>query len=89
MKITNMRVQCLSNPIGIQELNPVLSYTLKPEDLEKTEEGSIHICQSRYRILAASKKELLYDDIGDLWDSGTVEQQETFGIAYRGRKLPR
>ncbi len=87
MKITNMRVQCLSNPIGIQELNPVLSYTLKPEDLEKTEEGSIHICQSRYRILAASKKELLYDDIGDLWDSGTVEQQETFGIVYRGRKL--
>ena len=35
MKITNMRVQCLSNPIGIQELNPVLSYTLKPEDLAK------------------------------------------------------
>ena len=87
MKITEMRAQCLHNPIGLQESNPELSYILKPENHAEAEEGNIHIYQSRYRILAASKKELLYEDNGDLWDSGIIEQQETFGIVYKGKKL--
>lgn len=87
MRIAEMRVQWLHNPIGLQELNPVLSYMLKAENSLEAEEGNIHTCQSRYRILVSSKKELLYEDNGDLWDSGIVEKQETFGIVYRGRKL--
>lgn len=87
MRIAEMRVQWLHNPIGLQELNPVLSYMLKPENSLKAEEENIHTCQSRYRILVSSKKELLYEDTGDLWDSGIVEKQETFGIVYKGRKL--
>lgn len=87
MRIAEMRVQWLHNPIGLQELNPVLSYMLKAENSLEAEEGNIHTCQSRYRILVSSKKELLYEDNGDLWDSGIVEKQETFGIVYKGRKL--
>lgn len=87
MRIAEMRVQWLHNPIGLQELNPVLSYMLKAENSLEAEEGNIHTCQSRYRILVSSKKELLYEDNGDLWDSGMVEKQETFGIVYKGRKL--
>ena len=72
MRIAEMRVQWLHNPIGLQELNPVLSYMLKPENSLKAEEENIHTCQSRYRILVSSKKELLYEDTGDLWDSGNL-----------------
>lgn len=87
IKISKMRVQCLDNPLGIQETNPIFSYMLKAENTTEAMTENVHICQGKYRILAATEKELLNQDKGNLWDSGIVEQQETFGIAYKGEKL--
>ena len=64
MNITNMLVQYLKNPLGIETKNPLLSYTLESEDQNQ--------CQTAYCILVSSTKELLHKNIGDLWDSGKV-----------------
>ena len=44
--------------------------------------------QSAYRILVASSAGDLAAELGDLWDSGTVESAATLEIAYAGRPLP-
>ncbi len=81
IRIVEMRVQNLNAPLGIQTGNPVLSYRL-----EKIKDSGM-FRQGKYRVLAASSPELLREDEADLWDSGIVERQETFGIIYRGKAL--
>lgn len=80
MKINQMRVQGLNCPLGISTRQPLLSYCLK-------ETGHGDKCQSAFRLLAATTRELLDNNIGDLWDSGIWRQRETFGIVYGGKKL--
>ena len=43
--------------------------------------------QSAYQILVASDSLLLFDDIGDLWDSGKVNSSQSQQILYKGRAL--
>ncbi len=45
--------------------------------------------QSAYRVLVASRRELLSPGRADRWDSGTVEtgQEDTPGVIYEGRPL--
>ncbi|MBL4575509.1 MAG: glycoside hydrolase family 78 protein [Opitutaceae bacterium] len=43
--------------------------------------------QSAYQILCASSEEILYEDRGDLWDSGKVESDESIHISYEGGGL--
>lgn len=82
MKIVNMHVQSLDSPLGIQTQNPVFDYMLERET-QDTEELS----QGAYRLLAATKREFLEMDTGDLWDSGIVRQKEPFNIVYDGAPL--
>lgn len=79
MIISNLLVQYLENPIGLESKHPLLSYTLT-SDIPDQE-------QTAYRILAASSQEHLQQENGDLWDSGKVFDSKPFAIEYAGKPL--
>ncbi|RLD12064.1 MAG: alpha-L-rhamnosidase [Chlamydiae bacterium] len=80
MEIINLKCDYLENPLGIDNINPRLSWILKSE-----QHGQ---CQTAYQILVASSNKLLAADNADLWDSGKVESEQTNNIKYSGKKLP-
>src|ERR1035438_4424543 len=59
-----LRCEYLDNPLGIDSLQPRLSWVL--ESKQRAE------MQTAYQILAASSEALLKADSGDLWDTGKV-----------------
>ena len=79
MKIRKLRVQNMIDPLGIDTEHPLFSYLLEAEEKNQT--------QTACQILAASGEELLKRNIGDLWDSGRMEETRNFGIAYQGIPL--
>ncbi len=74
-----LRCESLSEPLGIDELAPRLSWVV-----ESGERGQR---QTAYHLLVASSEDLLKHDQGDLWDSGKVASDETIGSAYQGKPL--
>jgi alpha-L-rhamnosidase len=76
--IGDLKVAHASNPIGIDDCQPLLSWrVLSPRTGE----------QSAYRILVASSAEQLEAGVGDLWDSGKVFNSCSLGVAYGGLPL--
>jgi len=76
---TNLRCEYLTNPLGIEEAHPRLSW------VETSPERGAH--QTAYRILVASSAAKLKAGKADLWDSGKVASDQTTQIAYGGRPL--
>jgi alpha-L-rhamnosidase len=74
-----LECEARSNPLGVDVAQPRLSWVL-----ESAEKGQR---QTAYRILAASKPELLQKGRADLWDSGEVVSEETLNIPYAGKAL--
>src|SRR5664279_3521351 len=74
-----LECEARSNPLGVDAAQPRLSWVL-----ESTEKGQR---QTAYRILVASKVELLQKGRADLWDSGEVVSEETLNIPYQGKAL--
>lgn len=79
MLINYLRCNYLVNPIGIDDEKPRFSYLLSSRNRGKS--------QSAYRILVASTRELLANDIGDIWDSKKVIDYSTSQIEYDGNLL--
>jgi alpha-L-rhamnosidase len=79
MIITNLQCEYRSNPLGIDNLSPRLSWIL-----ESDQRGQ---CQTAYQILAASSLQNLQFGIIDIWDSGKVNSADTFHIIYQGKQL--
>lgn len=77
LQIRNLRCEYLENPIGLDTREPRLGW-----QLSSGERGEK---QSAYRILAASSRELLEQEKGDLWDSGRVESDRSLQVRYAGR----
>lgn len=75
----NLRCEYLVDPLGIDETQPRLSWTLRSRT-----RGQM---QTAYRILVASSPRRLADDTGDLWDSGRVASDESVQITYGGAPL--
>ena len=75
----NLRCEYVTNPIGIDVLSPRFSW-----ELRHSERGR---AQSAYQILVASTRENLLNDVGDVWDSGKVESDESINIEYAGKPL--
>jgi alpha-L-rhamnosidase len=69
----------LTNPLGIDVLNPRLSW--KSSSLIRGQK------QTAYRIIVASSPENLKNNIGDLWDSGKVSSDKSNHVAYDGKSL--
>lgn len=88
-----LRCEYLANPVGIDVVQPRLSWvlTVKPVNglgrLFGSRDDSRGREQTAYRILAASSVAKLAADQGDLWDSGEVASDETAQIVYAGVTL--
>ena len=79
MKVDQLRCEYLENPLGIDVLEPRLSWTI--ESSERAQKQTAH------RILVASSQDLLDQDKGDLWDTGRVESDQSNQIVYAGKTL--
>lgn len=79
LNIERLRCEYLENPLGIDDPNPRLSWVLASDVRGQK--------QTAYQILVASRKELLGQNQGDLWDSGKIESDRSIHIAYAGKPL--
>src|ERR1039457_260162 len=77
--VGQLRCEYLSNPLGIDAVNPQLSWILSSDQRGEK--------QTAYQILVASSLDRLKGDTGDLWDSGKVLSDETAQIVYQGKPL--
>lgn len=72
-----LRCEYNLNPLGIDELQPRLTWRV-----QSAERGAK---QEAYQILVASSPELLAGNAGDVWDSGKVQSSRTVNIVYAGQ----
>ena len=77
-----LRCEYLKNPQGLDVLRPRLSWVLKP--VNTSDYGQM---QTAYRILVASKADLLNKNIGDVWDSQWVNSEQMQHVNYLGQTL--
>ncbi len=80
-KVTVSSLKCdyLKNPLGIDNLQPQLSWEIhSPVRGEK---------QTAYQIIVASSKEKLLQNIGDVWDSKKVNSSQSVQVQYAGKPL--
>ena len=77
--IENLRCEYLTNPLGLDQTQPRLSWTLRA--------GGRGWMQSAYEIQVASQAALLGRDTPDLWDSGRIASSQTLGVRYAGQEL--
>lgn len=74
-----LRCEYRVNPLGIDVVNPRLSW-----ELESDERGQK---QTAYQVIVASSGDRLEQNEGNLWDSGKVQSDETTAIVYIGAPL--
>jgi alpha-L-rhamnosidase len=79
VSVTGLQCEYRSNPLGIDESRPRLSWRL---DSHKRA-----VKQTEYRILVASQPALLKEGKADLWDSGKVASDRSVNITYCGKAL--
>jgi len=79
LQVTGLRVEYLTNPLGMDAVRPRLSWTL-----ESNKRGQK---QMAYRILVASSEENLSRDLGDLWDTERMPEIQSNQIEYNGKAL--
>lgn len=77
--LDHLRCEYLSNPLGIDEREPRLSWIMLSEERGQR--------QTAYQILVASSQEQLAADTGDVWDSGQVMSDQSAHIVYCGLPL--
>lgn len=73
LRVRDLKIEHLSNPIGIDQQNPAVSYTLEGDSC----------FQSAYRLVFATDE--AFSKV--IFDTGKVTAQTTNGIRYHGRPL--
>ena len=79
IKLHHLQCEMLTNPLGIDVLQPRLSWQIITNETE--------VEQTKYQVLVASSAEKLKNNNADLWDSGKVSSNASMNITYSGRKL--
>ncbi|MEW6071380.1 MAG: glycoside hydrolase family 78 protein [Planctomycetota bacterium] len=82
LRATHLACESRVEPLGIDEPYPRFSWWIEDES------GARSVRQSAYRILVATDRGALAAERGDLWDSGRVESNATYGVEYGGAPLP-
>ncbi len=77
--VSHLRCEYRANPLGIDEALPRLSWSLASDERSQR--------QTAYQVLAASSREVLASDQGDLWDSDKITSAQTHLIVYQGKPL--
>jgi len=67
------------NPLGIDTPQPRFGWLLKSDRRAQS--------QSAYRILVAGSKKQLAANVGDRWDSGKVDSDNSINVEYAGKPL--
>ncbi len=75
----NMQCEYLHNPLGIDSVQPELSWVLPWKERDAK--------QSYYQIEVSSSKNLLNHGRPDLWNTGKKESASTYNITYKGIRL--
>jgi alpha-L-rhamnosidase len=78
----DLRTEYRVNPQGVDTTEPRLSWVLAPGNAKVR-----GLKQSAYRILVATRDEVLRANRGDLWDSGKVDSDQSNQVVYRGKAL--
>ncbi|MHA1147517.1 MAG: glycoside hydrolase family 78 protein [Promethearchaeota archaeon] len=76
---TFLRCEYLINPLGIDIVNPRLSWILESEENDQL--------QTSYRIIVSSTQDKLNKDEGDIWDTKKIQMEQNIHIKYEGKKL--
>ena len=77
-----LRCEYLSNPKGIDEMSPRLSWTLQSKDASKFGQR-----QTAYNIIVGSSETELKHNKGSIWNSGWVQSDQMQLITYKGKDL--
>jgi len=76
---TNLRIEYLNNPVGIDVMQPRLFW-----EVSDSRRGAV---QSAYQILVSSSSDKLENDEADVWNSGKVESNKSAHVVYDGPKF--
>ena len=79
LKAENLRCEYRVNPLGIDILEPRLTWTLSSDQRGQK--------QSAYQVLVSSSMDKLQQNQGDLWNSWKVHSGETVTVKYNGKDL--
>ena len=79
IKLHHLQCEMLTKPLGIDVLQPRLSWQIITNETE--------VEQTKYQVLVASSAKKLKNNNADLWDSGKVSSNASMNITYSGRKL--
>ncbi|WP_114749768.1 sulfatase-like hydrolase/transferase [Pleomorphovibrio marinus] len=75
----NLHVEFIRNPSGLTLKDK------KPEFGWQVPKGLVF--QTAYQVLVSSSQEKIDQNIGDMWDSGKVTDQQSFNVSYQGATL--
>ena len=78
-KVQNLEVEHLTNPIGIDKVQPRFSWIYDDDT-----RGS---GQTAFRVIVSESFENLENGQGNLWDSGKVNSSNTVNVRYEGESL--
>jgi alpha-L-rhamnosidase len=79
LKPLHLLCDSLDRPLGIDSPQPLLSWQLQ--------DAGFGARQTAYRIEVASTPTLLSGDKPDVWDSGRIASDKSFGVVYGGPEL--
>lgn len=79
---SELQCDAVTQPLAVEDAAPQLEWRLAAATSEMRGVG-----QSAYRVLVASSQQTLDAGQGDMWDSGRVASDDSFGIVYRGKPL--
>ncbi len=77
--VSDLRCEYKTNPLGIGDLNPRLSWKIVSEKNDQMQTG--------YHVLVATSPKLLKAGKADLWDSGKIDSEQCIQVNYQGRQL--
>lgn len=78
-KITYLRCEYLETPLGVDALQPRLSWNIESDERGQT--------QTAYQVLVASSQSRLRRNEGDVWDSGKTAGSRVSQVAVTGKPL--
>ncbi|MGC2612603.1 MAG: family 78 glycoside hydrolase catalytic domain, partial [Terracidiphilus sp.] len=75
----HLQVDDMQHPLGIDDATPRFSWQMK--------DGAHGARETAYRVLVATRADLLTDGKADVWDSGKVNSGQSLNVKYAGPAL--
>ena len=80
-EVNDLRCEYRTNPLGIDNTLPRLSWKIIDENNTRGQK------QTAFQVLVASSQKLLDKNKGDLWDSGKKSSNQSVNVLYEGSAL--